>query len=440
ILTDIQDCGYIGEETNKLVSYIAMTSRKMDDPLSVLVISGSGAGKSSLQDTILSLCPEEDLIKLTSITGKALFYKKEKSLANKVLAIEEEKGAEDAGYAIRNLISAKELTIEATIKDNYTGKMTTMENKVTGPTAVFKTTTNPETDPETKNRFIVLSIDESKRQTQKILDYQRKMQTIQGLLTKESKGRIIKREKNFQRILCGLKIINPYAEKLTYIDDRIQVRREHPKYLNLINGIAFLRQYQKEIKTLTKNGEKLEYIEVDPADIEIANKLAEKVLGASLQEVSQASRDLYKLTKQMTVQMSAMQSRLYHQIEFTRRDIRTFTDWTDYQIKTHLRQLVELEYIIPQRGRKGQQYKYKLLPEDEIESKENFKRGLINVERLTCDSREGGNLTQNPLIARKENKGILAKLGDLAKLGEAKIAKFYHHETIENTGLEANQT
>ncbi len=80
IVCDIERCGYVGDEMNKLVSYLAMTSRKMSDPLSVLIISGSGAGKTSLQDTVLGLCPPEELVKLTSLTGKALFYKKECSL------------------------------------------------------------------------------------------------------------------------------------------------------------------------------------------------------------------------------------------------------------------------------------------------------------------------------------------------------------------------
>jgi cell division protein FtsW (lipid II flippase) len=40
-----------------LVLYLAMTSRKLDDPLAVQVLSSSGSGKSHLQDAVLSLCP-----------------------------------------------------------------------------------------------------------------------------------------------------------------------------------------------------------------------------------------------------------------------------------------------------------------------------------------------------------------------------------------------
>jgi len=149
ILDDYERTGLVGEASNKLLCYLAAVSRKMDEPLSVLVLSSSGAGKTALQDCTLSFVPPEDLVKLTSLSGKALFYKDRLSLKHKVLALEEGDGAEDATYAIRNLISAGELVIESAIKDLATGRLTTMQNRVEGPSSVFITTTDPDTDPGT---------------------------------------------------------------------------------------------------------------------------------------------------------------------------------------------------------------------------------------------------------------------------------------------------
>ena len=100
ILRDLERFGLVGETTNKTIGYVAMTSRKMDDPLSLLILSGSGAGKSLLQDTLLKLCPDEDLVKLTSLTGEALFYMGQDALKHKVLALEEHAGA--AGGRLRH--------------------------------------------------------------------------------------------------------------------------------------------------------------------------------------------------------------------------------------------------------------------------------------------------------------------------------------------------
>ena len=88
IISDMSSLGYVGEDINKLAGYLAAISRKLDDPLSILIISRSAAGKSSLQDTILSLVPPEDFYKYTAMTAKSLFYKGEDSLQNKILAIE----------------------------------------------------------------------------------------------------------------------------------------------------------------------------------------------------------------------------------------------------------------------------------------------------------------------------------------------------------------
>ena len=65
ILADFAAAGTVGEETNKLVGYLTAVSRKLDDPLAVIFMSRSAAGKSSLQDAILSFVPEEDRVKYT---------------------------------------------------------------------------------------------------------------------------------------------------------------------------------------------------------------------------------------------------------------------------------------------------------------------------------------------------------------------------------------
>ena len=39
ILADFKRCGVVGEETNKLVGYLAAISRKLDEPLAVIIQS-----------------------------------------------------------------------------------------------------------------------------------------------------------------------------------------------------------------------------------------------------------------------------------------------------------------------------------------------------------------------------------------------------------------
>jgi hypothetical protein len=73
LLADFERCGVVGEETNKLVGYLAATSRKLDQPLAVIIQSSSAAGKSSLMDAILAMMPEEERVEYSAMTGQSLF-------------------------------------------------------------------------------------------------------------------------------------------------------------------------------------------------------------------------------------------------------------------------------------------------------------------------------------------------------------------------------
>jgi len=67
---------------------------------------------------------------------------------------------------------------------------------------------------------------------------------------------------------------------------------------------------------------------------------------------------------------------------FNRRAVREFTGWSDYQIKIHIKQLEDLEYLVPISGRRGQSFCYRLAWEGEGLDGERFLPGLIPVEEL----------------------------------------------------------
>ena len=62
--------------------------------------------------------------------------------------------------------------------------------------------------------------------------------------------------------------------------------------------------------------------------------------------------------------------------------MREFTGWSDYQIKIHIKQLEDLEYLLPISGRRGQSFSYRLAWEGEGLDGERFVPGLIPVEEL----------------------------------------------------------
>ncbi|MEW6087085.1 MAG: toprim domain-containing protein [bacterium] len=383
IVADFKIYGYIGEQNNVLLGYLAAVSRKLSDPLAILTVSRSAAGKSALQDAILSFTPEEDYEKYTRLTDQALFYKGETSLVHKLLAIEEEHGANGARYSLRNLQSARSLRTASTIKDPVTGKLKTDVYTVKGPTAIMITTTyNENFDYETYNRFIILTIDESIEQTRLILEKQRQNQSIKGIILKREKEEIRTKHHSIQRLLRTLEVVNPYSEQLSFTDAVLRARREQPKYLSLIKTIALLRQYQKEIKTGYAGDDSFEYIEVDLKDIEAANEIANQILGHSLSEMSPPSRLLLIEIKKLVDKIREEENLLPEKCIISRRDIREWTRWSEYQIRTHITELEDLEYLIPVSGKQGKRFTYILAWDGQGSDGEKFILGLKDIEKL----------------------------------------------------------
>jgi hypothetical protein len=393
ILEDFDILGVTGEESNKLMGYLSAVSRKLDEPLSILIQSRSAAGKSTLQDAILSFIPPEDFVKYTRLTGQALFYKEESSLVHKVLAIEEEEGAREASYSIRNIQSSKYLSIAATGKDPITGKLKTEEYRVNGPVSLLMTTTEVDFDDETSNRFVTLTIDESREMTERILQRQREEQSLEGLIRKAEAERIRAKHHNAQRLLRPLQVINPYYRYLTFRSDSLRARREHKKYLGLIIAIACLYQYQREMKAYEHRGKVTPYIEVTLEDIERANRLANEILGRSLDELSPPSRSLLRIIHEMVLVRCKELGIEPKDYRFTRRDIREWSKWSDAQIKRHIRELEELEYLYSVTGKKGKEYVYELLYSGQGESGKAFFMGLVDVgelrRKLNLDGKRG---------------------------------------------------
>jgi DNA primase catalytic core len=389
ILADFAAGGVVGEETNKLVGYLAAVSRKLDEPLAVVIQSSSAAGKTALMEAVLAMMPEEDRVKYSAMTGQSLFYMGETNLKHKILAIVEEQGAERAAYALKLLQSEGELTIASTGKDPQTGRLVTHEYRVEGPVMIFLTTTAIEIDEELLNRCLVLTVDEDREQTRAIHRRQREGQTLEGMLARHARPGVLKVHQNAQRLLKPILVTNPFARQLTFLDDRTRTRRDHVKYLTLIRTIALLHQYQRPIKTAEHGGAVVPYIEVTLEDVAVANRLAHQVLGRSLDELAPQTRRLLMALDAMVRETCEAQKIERSEYRFTRRQVRERIGWGNTQVHTHLSRLVEMEYLLVHRGSNGQGYVYELVYEGQGKDGTLFLPGLIDVEALRSKTYDG---------------------------------------------------
>jgi hypothetical protein len=414
IVADVEAIGVVGEGHNALVGYLAMVSRLLDKPLAILIQSTSAAGKSTLMDALLSLMPENERVQYSAMTGQSLFYLGEGDLKHKILAIAEEEGVRQAAYALKLLQSQGELTIASTGKDPQTGRLVTAEYRVEGPVMLCLTTTAIDIDEELLNRCLVLTINESAEQTAAIQARQRQARTLAGLQTKVRSDHVVAAHRAAQTLLRPLAVVNPFAESLTFASDRVRLRRDHVKYLALIDAIALLHQQQRKVQRIAVDGASVEYIEVTTADIALANRLAHAVLGRSLDELPpQTRRVLSALDAWVSAQATA-QTVARAGVQFTRRHVRAVLGLSDTQLRVHLERLVTLDYVALHGGKPGQRFAYSLLFDGDTGSDAPQTMGLSEANEQatsrgeTSTSRgEGANLAGG---SRPGNGGVARRL------------------------------
>ena len=333
-------------------------------------------------DSILAMMPEEDVQRYSGMTGQSLFYLDSRQIRHRILAIAEDEGVRQATYALKLLQSEGELR-HATVGRGENGRSQTQEHHVEGPVQIFLTTTAMDIDEELVNRCFVLSVDESDGQTGAIQSQQRQIFTAEWSQADFVASQLRTLHQNAQRLLEDVKVFNPYAPQLTFPNHKTRMRRDHIKYLTLINTIALLHQHQRTIHQAAHEGSMIRYINVEPRDIAVANGIAGEVLGRSLDELSPQTRALLVKLQQHVDQQAKSENVPCSAYRFTRRDLRQAIHWSDSQLRKHLGRLVDLEYILVHRGRNGQRYVYELLYSGEGREGQPFLMGLIDPANKT---------------------------------------------------------
>lgn len=361
IAADIGALGYVGEEIPKRLAYLIAISRKLSGPLAGVIMSQSGVGKSALMEKVAELAPPEEVIVYTRITPQALYYMETRSIAHKLIVFSEEEGLSEAEYSVRELISAKQLRLAATMKDPATGRMRTEEYVVNGPVAMLFSTTSPRINYENATRFLALSLDESIEQTRRIQAAQRKARTMEGILGRSSTSAIVRRHRNAQRLLESLPVIIEDVEQIEFPAHWIRTRREHEKFLTVVEALALLYQKQREIRTAPDadaSGSATRCIVATRADVETAARILGNLMRQAIEDMSATSKDLLRRIREM---VDAHSKKDAGEVRFNRRDVREWTGWSDWQIRIHLKELEELEMILPvMGGGRGREYRYEI--------------------------------------------------------------------------------
>lgn len=346
IVEDLSALGYVGEDLNKILVYLCASSRKLDDPISVLILSQSASGKSFLVDTVKSLMPPEEVVAVTSLSDQALNYIDD--LTHKFLVLGEAVHGEVVEHQIREMLSGKELSRLVTVKDPETGKMQSRVVRTPVVVSSVMSGTKASMNPENASRFFVVNTDESREQTERIHESQRRKYSLERLKAGASeRERIEKTHRAAQRLLTKRNIVNEFAPLLSFPSALMRSRRDHDRFLDLIACVCHLRQFQKH----EEHSEGIPFLRCDLADYRVAYRvMVEGVLGSTMRELPKGAVGLYEEVRAWARKEAGRQRIGASELSFTQRQVREITGLSHTWVKYAMRQLVEYEYLSLARG------------------------------------------------------------------------------------------
>ena len=156
-------CGFTGEHRNAKLTYLAITSRVLDDPVSLAVKGLSSSGKSYTIGRVLRFFPDEAVITMTAMSERALIYM-EDDFAHRTpvlfeaVALREEREKTESNltaYIVRSLLSEGEIRYPVAGRDE-SGKTVTRWIVKKGPTNFIVTTTAASLHGENETRMLSL--------------------------------------------------------------------------------------------------------------------------------------------------------------------------------------------------------------------------------------------------------------------------------------------
>ena len=366
IVADMAALGHVGEEVNKLLVYLAASSRKLSDPVSIVIVSQSAAGKSYLIDTVRALMPSEEVVNLTSLSDQALNYMSDGELMNKLLVMGEAVHNQVVEHQIREMLSAKELSRMVVTKDERTGKLTSALVRQKAVVSLMMSTTSHEMNGENASRCFFVHADESEAQTKRIHEAQNQKYSLEAIRRRQEViPAIIKKHHAAQRLLKPVNIVNPFAGKLEFPSSLMRSRRDNKQLGELVAAVCFLRQYQK--RRQCRDG--LEYIECDQSDIETAWGLfREGIMKATYLELPDSLVRLYDEVRQLCRGLASDTGLKIEEVSFDQSMVRKRVRWLGSEsIKKYLKKLVSLEYLAVKSGfGRGQRVKYQLVADESL--------------------------------------------------------------------------
>lgn len=243
----IKDGGYAGDLRPAELVYVAATSRLLERPQNIAVVSQSAAGKNATVDAALELIPPEEVHIEKAGSARALIYS-DANFAHKVVLVEEAESIPEDGpaaSAVRSLAADNKMAYDVVEKNPMSGRYETRHIEKAGPTGLITTSTRS-LGEQMGTRMLEMGVSDAVEQTREVMRAH-----ARKVISRRSKAVDLTQFLALQRWLSlagKTDVVIPYAEVLADMvpATAVRMRRDFRQLLTSVQTMAFLHQCQRE--------------------------------------------------------------------------------------------------------------------------------------------------------------------------------------------------
>lgn len=322
-----------GEDKSKTLLFLICCTSFMQKKLGAIITGTSSAGKSHLLNSVLKFFFNvEDYTRITRASPDRM----NQSFDNRILKVEELRGSEAAQSSLRVLISEGKLRLLTTTRED--GDIKTEVIETIGVPVFVTTTTSISPDVELMNRLFNISIDETKNQTKKVLEFE--AEEFMDTSSEEADvPEVLKKTLEFLATTPFNNVLIPYALDLAkaFPSDNLKARRDFKKLLNLIASVAWLYQFQR---TIVYKEKIIQLIVAEPVDFYMTWRIVDQSLKETLMNVQRRGLEVLELFKDMRAE------------GLTSRQVAHKTGRSQNRVREILNGLVESGYLVKDTSQK----------------------------------------------------------------------------------------
>jgi len=357
----------VGENENIKTLVCSIVSKDLPKELrfSIIILNQSTTGKSYFLNNVLQpLQSSGDIIDFTDFT-EAYFKRAHDNVNGKIIKIEQLERKDDMGRLtferLKHLQTEGRLRF-GNVESNEKGKRAPIEFEIVGIPVILTTATSSNIDPETENRFFIMGLDESEKQTDKIIDYDLdRVSTINP--DQKWQNNIIQLEEIYKELKHAAHVVEdvkiPFSHKIKNFLPRIlSIRRDLLKILGLTCVLAFIH-YKNRDRLMNKEAEHLPtstygdteelhkaVIIARPDDLKQAIEIAGNTIIQTLNKATHKTMELNAVLKKLYTEKNTAIAKPEAYEGVTVADLQKTTGWPETTVRDHLRTLTENGFVL----------------------------------------------------------------------------------------------